>query len=70
MLTFAHSVHGNKWREIGKHFIANRSDTAIRNRMRRLRLTGEVAGDEPGWLATQTVDDILVDSLLLWEGDL
>ena len=70
VLTFAHSVHGNKWREIGKHFIANRSDTAIRNRMRRLRLTGEVAGDEPGWLATQTVDDILADSLLLWEGDL
>ena len=70
VLTFAHSVHGNKWRQIGKDFIANRSDTAIRNRMRRLRLTGEVASDEPGWLTMQTVDEILVDSLVLWEGDL
>jgi len=73
VLLFAHSERGEKWREISAHFLTNRSDTAIRNRVARLRKTGEAAcaSSAPvGWLEAMTVDALLVDALVLFDGEL
>ena len=71
VLLYALSVRGAKWREISTNFFVNRSDTAIRNRVARLKEMGEAcASARMGWLESLTVDALLVDALVLFDGEL